>query len=1646
MYKTNKLITRNLANNWVRKTKWVTFAVGALLLSPAAHAQISGTKTVCTTGCDYSTITSAVSDLRAKGVNGKTTIEIAKGSYNEQFSITGISGVSSTNTVTFKGMGSSPKEVRVYNNTKYVIEINNISYIILDNIMVDQTNTGQQYYGVDLRSAKNCIIRNSFLQAPVFQGSVYDNVPLRNTQGTENLFEKNTFRGGYFCVNEGGFTTGSSKNTYRENKMTQYYQYGFNGYYTDQNVVTQNYIDSASFMSYGSALYTYNESNVKYTRNTLVLNNVYYGVFLYAGNNTLFANNMILGSNTSQYGIYLYPISSTASLKFYHNTIHQTSNNFYNVYWYNYYNAVIDFQNNNLTKSGSGITLYHQTANQNDILQGNNYYSTGGTLLYYNGKAFSSLAAYKVDAKAFGNTGQTDQSMPVTYKSATDLHVDQNSVVPFGKALKEVPVDFDNDSRCVFFATSGADESKYSGSPHYSKPSSPSFTYPSTIYDGNPTVFTNSVKPSTTGLDPVVYRWYVNGKHMVDSLHLATTALTGPTSKVKLVAENCGGKDSVEYTITVSDPPAAPGSDFVSDINILQQGGVVRFTDLSTNYPSNWKWEITPDNSGSTPNYTILYGSLNSPNLTVRFDGSGKFKVCLTASNKKGAGTTECKVDYIDVTPSFSMLQPTTGGNNITATATAGYLYDNGGPFKPYTAPNNGLTRSGIILGGCSDSVFLVFTKFDIACGYDILNVYAGNNNKGTNLQKGCTGAAYTGAGYTGGPSNTGCANWTLPGCVPKVTDTFKAKGNMFIEMTYYYGQYSFPGFEAYYWIKPGTDKAPVAKFTSADSVCINGLIGFKNETAGANVTYKWDLDGDLSTIEATGTNPNYVYFVEGEQTVTMIASNCSGSDTFSKSFTVFTPVAPVVSFTADNTNPSLNDVVFLTTDMKTCVDDYNWTITSASGKGTAVYVNGTRNTSPMPQVSFTDTGCYSVELYTKNSQGDDKVKLNCYIKVKGAYCTPVVDALISDVGISNVKLNTINNTTSQGVTGYNNFLTNLTQSTTLEVGATYKVTVSRNTANNKATRTIWIDWNGDGDFIDNGEKIGEELSASTLSWTTDITVPTTAKVGATVMRVAITQGTNTNTPCGPLKFGEYEDYRLYIRQDFTIPVITLLGSDTVRMEQGQTYLDSGATAFDNLDGDLTSMIKIVEPTPTGFNMIPGTYTYTYNVADAAGNEAKTVKRIVIVLPDATAPDLVVMKPDTIIHQVMLPFVAPAVISADDLVDGDLKGAVQITNGVNVNAVGEYDIVYSVTDRSQNTATEVRHVIVIDTLVPTLTLVGGDIVNHEVGTLYTDSGVVIKDNYSTDADLRSNLTMTSNVDSTKLGTYSVVYVLKDPNTGNTVTVTRTVNVVDTKAPVLTLIGDTTIILDVNTTLVDPGVNINDNYDKNLNYTTTGSFYSNFPSGKATLIGKYVIVYSVIDASGNTSSVSRTIDVVDRIAPEITLVGNAAVSVCRWSTYTDSGMTVTDNYYQTGDITITQEGTYLTEGTKLEGVYTLRYKAEDKSGNISYSLWRYIFVRDPHEAPCQTATSVGKEISLDKLVKVYPNPNAGKFTVEANLPATEQVRISIVNLLGQEVAVISNGAINTNTFSVDLSDQKAGVYMMTITTDKQSTTKRIVITK
>ena len=81
-------------------------------------------------------------------------------------------------------------------------------------------------------------------------------------------------------------------------------------------------------------------------------------------------------------------------------------------------------------------------------------------------------------------------------------------------------------------------------------------------------------------------------------------------------------------------------------------------------------------------------------------------------------------------------------------------------------------------------------------------------------------------------------------------------------------------------------------------------------------------------------------------------------------------------------------------------------------------------------------------------------------------------------------------------------------------------------------------------------------------------------------------------------------------KADTTAPVITLLGKISITIEKGSIYVDAGATANDNKDGNITNKITIDNPVDT---TKPGSYSIRYNVKDANSNNAIEVVRMVTV-------------------------------------------------------------------------------------------------------------------------------------------------------------------------------------------------------------------------------------------------------------------------------------------------------------------------------------------------------------------------------------------------------------------------------------------------
>lgn len=131
---------------------------------------------------------------------------------------------------------------------------------------------------------------------------------------------------------------------------------------------------------------------------------------------------------------------------------------------------------------------------------------------------------------------------------------------------------------------------------------------------------------------------------------------------------------------------------------------------------------------------------------------------------------------------------------------------------------------------------------------------------------------------------------------------------------------------------------------------------------------------------------------------------------------------------------------------------------------------------------------------------------------------------------ISNVKFNTINNTTT-GSGGYANYTS---ISTTVNKGSAYTVTLTPTFASTAYTEyfRVYIDYNGDLDFADAGELVYSS-PGTTAAVSASITIPTTAITGNVRMRVMMKDGAITG-PCESFTYGEVEDYTLSIQAGTT--------------------------------------------------------------------------------------------------------------------------------------------------------------------------------------------------------------------------------------------------------------------------------------------------------------------------------------------------------------------------------------------------------------------------------------------------------------------------------------------------------------------------------
>ena len=155
-----------------------------------------------------------------------------------------------------------------------------------------------------------------------------------------------------------------------------------------------------------------------------------------------------------------------------------------------------------------------------------------------------------------------------------------------------------------------------------------------------------------------------------------------------------------------------------------------------------------------------------------------------------------------------------------------------------------------------------------------------------------------------------------------------------------------------------------------------------------------------------------------------------------------------------------------------------------------------------------------------------------------------------------------------------------------------------------------------------------------------------------------------------------------------------------------------------------------------------------------------------------------------------------------------------------------------------------------------LTLEGEELITIYKGNEYVEPGYSGRDNLGN--DLTEEVVVSSNINTSIVGDYEVVYTLNDK------ILTRYISVVDKPvgATSIYLIGDLTMYLDINSEYVEPGYMAIDSVDSTL--TDKVIVKNEIDTSK---VGTYYVIYSVTNSSGITIQNKRKVVVTDS---EVTL--------------------------------------------------------------------------------------------------------------------------------------------------------------------------------
>ena len=354
------------------------------------------------------------------------------------------------------------------------------------------------------------------------------------------------------------------------------------------------------------------------------------------------------------------------------------------------------------------------------------------------------------------------------------------------------------------------------------------------------------------------------------------------------------------------------------------------------------------------------------------------------------------------------------------------------------------------------------------------------------------------------------------------------------------------------------------------------------------------------------------------------------------------------------------------------------------------------------------------------------------------------------------------------------------------------------------------------------------------------------------------------------------------------------------------------------------------------------------------------------------------------------------------------------TSGDNIqmpNGNGAYYLCVIAKDTYNNTAISKSNVFNLDNEKPIITINGQINVTTTKGSSYTDEGVIISDNI----DVNISPDITSDLNVNQVGTYFVTYNATDSSGNSATSVTRTVNVVDVSAPVITILGSNPATLNAGSVYSDAGATAIDDVNGNVtsNIITTGAVNPN-------VLGTYTIIYTVEDTAGNEATATRIINVIDNIVPTIAFGtnGNSTYAKTRSTTVTVSDNVAVNTsslkYQWTISITTPTEVSFATSFTNggtlstpasVTGGYYLWILAKDTTGNTTITRTN-IFNLD-NTKPVITLTG-SSTVTI----------NVGSTYSDAGATATDNISTGLVLI---PTSTVNPNVVGTYTVTYNVSD-------------------------